>query len=187
MFTPSLLILILLSILPFTSPLDCYAPPARTQLPIVDHCQELVYALLYASRLPHKNDPKTWGRGLRSTDFTEYLPKVYWLPGRGPRSCAVNLDVDPLHPEAREMFRLSDIATATIRMVNICLIGRREVGRDVLGSGGRVWAKLVRTDGPILVRGVGRDDESKGSVLVPGVGELMWMSGNSSEMVDEMR
>lgn len=186
MSTPLIILLLFLSTLPFTTPLDCYPPPARSQLPILDHCQELVYALVYTSRLPHKNDAKTWGRGLRSTDFTEYLPKVYWLPGRGPQSCGVNVDVDPLHPDAREIFRISDVARAATRVVNICLIGRRQVGRDALGSGGRVWAKLVRTDAPGLVRAMGRDGRV-GSIEVPGVGELVWMSGAGNETVDEMR
>ncbi|KAL8834916.1 MAG: hypothetical protein Q9176_007210 [Flavoplaca citrina] len=177
-------LLLLLSILPFTTPLDCYAPPAGTSLPLLPHCQELVYALLYTSRLPHKNDAKTWGRNLRSTDFTEYLPKVYWLPGRGPRSCAINLDVDPLHPDAKEIFRISDIARAATRIVNICLIGRREVGRDALGAGGRVWARLVRTDAPLL--SIGREGRV-GSVRVPGVGELVWMDVFRNETADEMR
>ncbi|CAL8583702.1 hypothetical protein XPA_009322 [Xanthoria parietina] len=190
MFTPLnidiLLLLLIGSIFSFTTALDCFAPPARSQLPILDHCQELVYALVYTSRLPHKNDAKTWGRGLRSTDFTEYLPKVYWLPGRGPPSCGVSLDTDPLHPDAREIFRISDIARAATRIVNICLIGRREVGRDMLGSGGRVWAKLVRTDAPGFLRVIGRD-ERVGSIHVPGVGELMWMSEKGNETVEEMR
>ncbi|KAL8851867.1 MAG: hypothetical protein Q9221_003189, partial [Calogaya cf. arnoldii] len=149
MFLP----LLLLSILPFAKSLDCYPPPARTQLPILEHCQELVYALTVASREPFKNTPKEWGRGLPSTDRTEYLPKIYWLPGRGPRMCGISMDVDPLFPDAKETFRLSDIAVATTRLVNICLIGKREIGRDFLGRTGKVVAKLVRTDSPRLVRG----------------------------------
>ena len=70
--------------------------------------------------------------------------------------------------------------------MNICLIGRREVGRDMLGSGGRVWAKLVRTDAPGFLRVIGRD-ERVGSIHVPGVGELMWMSEKGNETVEEMR
>ena len=56
----------------------------------------------------------------------------------------------------------------------------------MLGSGGRVWAKLVRTDAPGLLRVVGRD-ERVGSIHVPGVGELMWMSERGNETVEEMR
>ncbi|KAL8950873.1 MAG: hypothetical protein Q9222_003127, partial [Ikaeria aurantiellina] len=82
--------------------LDCYPAPARTSLPVLDHCKELVWAITYASRLPHRNDPKEWGRGLRTTDMTEYLPKRYWLPQRGDSTCALIVDADPLFPNARE-------------------------------------------------------------------------------------
>lgn len=104
----------------------------------------------HASRLPYKNDPKQWGRGLPTTDKSEYLPKRYWLPAKDPmhRTCALAVDADPLFPDTRETFRLGNIGYAGVRIVNACLIGRREVGRDGLGRGGRVFAKLERWDEP---------------------------------------
>ncbi|KAI4235950.1 MAG: hypothetical protein L6R40_006318 [Gallowayella cf. fulva] len=166
--------IILLLTIPFTVSLDCYPPPRGTKIPILDHCQELVHALHYASRLPPNEHAKEWGRGLPSTDFTEYLPKVYWLPGRGPQSCALSIDVDPLYPDAKEVFKLGDIAVAGTRIVNLCLIGRREIGRDFLGRTGKVTAKLVRTDTPKMIQAA-RGERYGQSVRVPGVGRLMWM------------
>ncbi|KAL8676917.1 MAG: hypothetical protein Q9186_006614 [Xanthomendoza sp. 1 TL-2023] len=173
-------LLLLLLAIPFTLSLDCYPPPSGTQLPLLDHCQELVYALTYASQNPRENIPKEWGRGLPSTDFTEYLPKQYWLPGRGPQTCALSLDADPLHPNAREVFKLEDIAHAARRIVNICLI-RRQIGRDFLGRTGQVVAKLRRTDSPRVIQ-ASAGEVWRGSVVVPGIGWLVWMDkgGNGS-------
>ncbi|KAL8861914.1 MAG: hypothetical protein Q9178_001783 [Gyalolechia marmorata] len=178
--------IVLLLALPFTSSLDCYPAPIRGQLPILDHCQELVYALTYASGLPANLKAKEWGRGLRSTDFTEHLPKVYWLPGRGPQTCAVSLDVDPLYPEAREVFKLADIAVAATRIINLCLIGRRQVGRDFLGPTGKVIGKLVRTDAPMIIRAALREGQPR-SVEVPGIGELVWVDGRADRSVGEVK
>ena len=178
-------ILILLTV-PFTLSLDCYPAPIRGQLPILDHCQELVYALTYASRLPPNLKAKEWGRGLRSTDFTEHLPKVYWLPGRGPQTCAISLDVDPLYPEAREVFKLADIAFAGTRIIHLCLISRRQVGSDPLGPTNRVIAKLVRTDAPMIIRAALREGRPQ-SVEVPGIGELVWVDGRVDRSVGEVK
>ncbi|KAL8762722.1 MAG: hypothetical protein Q9184_001316 [Pyrenodesmia sp. 2 TL-2023] len=176
--------ILLLSILPFSYALDCYPPPRGGDLPILEHCNELVHALIIACRLPHLNEPKTWGRGLRSGIHSEHLPKVYWLPGRGPQSCAVSLDADPLYPDAREVFGLSAIRVATARIVNVCLVGRRQIGRDRLGHTGKVVAKLVRTDGPSMLLKTGEEGDVQ-SLRIPGIGDLAWANGTENGLLAE--
>lgn len=146
------------------------------------HCRELILALRGASRQPPYNEPKEWGRGLPETATTEYLPKVYWLPGRGPLTCALSLDVDPLYPDGREVFSLVDVAFAASQIVVLCLSRKREVGSDRLGRTGQVLAKLVRTDGPAIFRDIDDRDGGLGWVDVPGIGKLMWRNeaGNGS-------
>ncbi|KAI4178906.1 MAG: hypothetical protein L6R41_008148 [Letrouitia leprolyta] len=183
-------LLSILSLLPAASPLDCYPRPARTLLPLTEDCQELAFALRTAAKDPIQNTAKEWGRGLPSTDLTEYLPKLYWLPHLGTRKCAITVDADPLFPDAKEVFRLSDIAYGATRLVNVCLIGRREIGRALLGSEGRVVAKLGRGDESELRRlAIGRGGEG-GQVrslgIIAGVGELMSMDGYN-ETVDDVR
>lgn len=180
MFVP----ILLLSILPFSFALDCYPPPRSGALPILEHCNELVHALIIASRLPHLNDPKTWGRGLPSGINSEHLPKVYWLPGRGPQSCALSLDVDPLYPDAREVFGLSAIRVAAARIIRICLVGRGQIGRDRLGSMGKVVAKLLRTDGPLMLLKTGKEGDVQ-SLRIPGIGDLAWANGTENVLLAE--
>lgn len=177
-----LLSFLLLSILPFSFSLDCYPPPRRGQLPILNHCNDLVHALILSARLPRHNEAKTWGRGLPSSTRTEHLPKVYWLPGRGPQTCALHLDVDPLYPDATEVFNLEAIGIAAARIVNLCLVQRRQLGRDSLGRTGRVVGKIVRTDSPIQTKA---PEEGVQSVMVPGVGKLAWASGRRNGSLDD--
>ncbi|KAI4089860.1 MAG: hypothetical protein LQ344_005119 [Seirophora lacunosa] len=179
-----ILLLLLLPTFALAAPsLNCYPPPEpRGQLPLLEHCQELAYALDTASHLPYSNDPKEWGRGLPSTDFTEHLPKVYWLPGRGPLTCALALDAEPGFPDAREVFRIGDVARAATGIVNRCLIARRQVGSEGLGRTGRVLAKLVRTDAPRAGRWEGRWRE----VEVVGVGKLAWSQGRGNGTLVEV-
>ncbi|KAL8711052.1 MAG: hypothetical protein Q9220_004433 [cf. Caloplaca sp. 1 TL-2023] len=108
--------------------------------------------MVYASHLPHNNDLKTWGRGLPSAGDTENLPKIYWLGGRGPSTCAMDLDSDLLHPTARESFRLRSVAIAGRDIVDQCLHNREQVGFETLGPTGHVIGRIVRTDSPHLVR-----------------------------------
>ncbi|KAL8922466.1 MAG: hypothetical protein Q9208_005188 [Pyrenodesmia sp. 3 TL-2023] len=176
--------ILLLSVLPFSFALDCYPPPSGGALPILEHCNELVHALTIACRLPHQNEPKTWGRGLPSSIHSEHLPKVYWLPGRGPQSCALSLDVDPLHPHAIEVFGLTAIRVAAARIVNICLVGRNQIGRDRLGSTGKVVGKLVRTDGPLMLPLMGEEGDVQ-SLRIPGIGDLAWANGTENGLLGE--
>ncbi|KAL8722662.1 MAG: hypothetical protein Q9225_000894 [Loekoesia sp. 1 TL-2023] len=174
---------ILLFALPFSLSLDCYPPPVGGQLPILAHCDDLVAALFYGSRLPHQDDAKTWGRGLPSDLHTESLPKLYWLAGRGPQTCAINLDADPLHPDARETFRLRAVAIGAARIEEVCLKNRREIGRDHLGPTGLVVAKLVRSEVPNMLR----ITRGKKVLTIPGVGELMEATRAENETLDDMK
>ena len=172
---------VLLLILAFSSSLDCYPPSRGSQLPIVAHCDHLVGALFYASRLPAHDGAVTWGRGLPSDAHTESLPKIYWLAGRGPQTCALNLDADPLHPDTRETFRLRAVAIAAGRVTELCLKNRAQLGRDNLGPRGQVVGKIVRTDSPIklpIIRG------AKG-LDIPGIGELIEASRTDNGTFDD--
>ncbi|KAL8951116.1 MAG: hypothetical protein Q9222_002888 [Ikaeria aurantiellina] len=108
--------------------------------------------MILASHLPHNNDVKAWGRGLPSAGETESLPKTYWLGGRGPSTCAMDLDADPQHPRARESFRLRSVAIAGRNIVHECLQSRRQLGLEFLGPTGHIVGRIVRTDSPYLVR-----------------------------------
>lgn len=65
---------------------------ARSALPIVHHCQDLTDAIAYLSRLPNENNLRAWGRHLPTGPDTEKVPKVYWIVGRGPTTCAVHVE-----------------------------------------------------------------------------------------------
>ncbi|KAL9031211.1 MAG: hypothetical protein Q9196_000747 [Gyalolechia fulgens] len=145
-----------------------------SQLPIVAHCDDLVAAILHTSYLPRHNDVQTWGRGLPSDAHTESLPKIYWLAGRGPQTCAIELDADPLHLDARETFRLRAVGVAGVRIQELCLKSRGQIGRDRLGPNGHVIAKLVRSDSSLFFR---MTRGAKGLMMLPGWGELMEASG----------
>ncbi|KAL9602939.1 MAG: hypothetical protein Q9219_001464 [cf. Caloplaca sp. 3 TL-2023] len=166
----SLDLFLLVLALPFSLSLDCYPPPRGSQLPLREHCDNLVAALIFSSRRPHADDARTWGRGLPSEGRTESLPKLYWLTGREERqTCAVNLDADPLHLDARETFRLRAVGIAAGRVEDVCLRQRGQIGRDQLGPTGQVVAELIRFDSPIFLQTL---PGVKG-ITVPGFGNLV--------------
>lgn len=173
----------LLLILPYSYSLRCYPPPGSSPPPILAHCHELASALVYASHLPHNNQPKTWGRGLPSEGETESLPKTYWLAGRGPSTCALDLDADPQHLDAREVFQLRDVGFAARNIVAKCLEDNRYLGSDTLGPTGHVVGRIVRTDSPQLLQATERT-----SVLwtIPGKGELLVTSGVGNGTLDDV-
>lgn len=93
---------------------------ARSALPIIRECQELTDAIAYLSRLPNENNVKAWGRHLPTGPDTEKVPKVYWIVGRGPRTCAVHVECvfseltlpDPcLAPHSKPDFRSTKSST----------------------------------------------------------------------------
>ena len=115
-------------------------------LPIPAHCRDLADALKYAASLPRGNELKKWGRQLPSAGNTERVPKVYWLAGRGPTTCAVELDAVPANPDAVEEFGLKLVAEAANRIVNTCIYGQSRVGNETLGPTKGIVAELRRTD-----------------------------------------
>ena len=131
--------------------LDCCAavtchPPRGGILPLMQHCQELVYKILDASRTSHGIASKTWGRNLDNTPTTVHLPKIYWVAGAGPRTCAVVVDVDKHTPNAVEKFNLGDVGHAAEHIENACLFRKGEVGTVRVGVAKRVEVKLDRVD-----------------------------------------
>ncbi|KAL9606009.1 MAG: hypothetical protein Q9179_000797 [Wetmoreana sp. 5 TL-2023] len=162
--------LVLLFILHIALSLRCYPPPAGNHLPTLGHCQELVLRMLHASFMPHVNEPKTYGRGLQNEGAMESLPKIYWLGGLGPSTCAVHLDADNNFPDARETFRFQDLALAARKTVNVCLEGRRYLGSDSLGFTHHVVAKIVRAPSALWLQS---SEGLKVLSAVPEKGELL--------------
>ncbi|KAL8737704.1 MAG: hypothetical protein Q9181_001422 [Wetmoreana brouardii] len=132
--------------------------------------------------MPHVNEPKTYGRGLRSEGAMESLPKVYWLGGLGPNTCAVHLDADNHFPDAHETFRFQDLALAARKAVNVCLEGRRCLGSDSLGFTHHVIANIVRAPPPLSLQ------SSKGLKVLSAVhekGELLAANEMGNGSYDE--
>ena len=86
---------------------------------------------------------KAWGRRLPTTDDTQKVPKLFWIGGRGPVTCAVHVDVDDYDPIAVDNFRLSDVAAAAEDVIAQCLIPKGKVGLAYpAGPDGYVHAKV---------------------------------------------
>ncbi len=120
---------------------------ARGPLPTVKDCNDLTDAIRWLSSLPNENNVKAWGRRLPTTLDTQKVPKVFWISGRGPTTCAVHVDVDPYDLWAVDNFRLSDVASAGEEVVAQCLSAKSKVGLAYpAGPDGEVHAK-VRTFG----------------------------------------
>ena len=127
--------------------LRCIPPPGA--LPNLSDCRDLTNAIEYVSHLPGENAPKYWGRNILETPATVKLPKVYWLGGRGPTTCAVIVDVSNDDYLAVDHFRLRSVGAAAERVVAQCLLRRSQLGLSYPGSGRRVFAKVVWTDNPL--------------------------------------
>ena len=86
---------------------------------------------------------KAWGRRLPTTDDTQKVPKVFWIAGRGPTTCAIHVDVDSYDLWAVDDFRLRDVATAAEEVVAQCLVAKSKVGLAYpAGPDGHVHAKV---------------------------------------------
>ena len=86
---------------------------------------------------------RAWGRGLPTTADTQKVPKVFWISGRGPTTCAVHVDVDAYIPWAVDDFRLSDVAAAGEQVLAQCLMARNKIGLEYpAGLDGHVYAKV---------------------------------------------
>lgn len=170
-------ILPFLFLAPLSKSLRCFNP-LRPPLPIPSHCQHLANALAYAAVLPRGSDEKDWGRRLPNTAFTEKLPKLYWINGLGPTTCALQLDVVAGDYLSVETFSLKDVAITTEKIVRVCLFGRSQVGYELLGETEHVEARLIRTD----VTGLQDLESSRLERMHLGSGvELLAMSFNASK------
>ena len=128
--------------------LRCISPPGA--LPTLPDCRDLTNAIAYVSRLPGENVRKSWGRRLPETPDTVNLPRVYWLSGRGPSTCAVHVDVSADDYLAVDEFRLRSVGVAAERVVAQCLLRLSQIGFSYPSPSHHVYAKIVRTDNPFL-------------------------------------
>ncbi len=118
---------------------------ARGPLPTVKDCTDLTDAIKWLSSLPNENNVKAWGRRLPTTLDTQKVPKVFWISGRGPTTCAVHVDVDSYDLWAVDNFTLSDVASAGQEVVAQCLSAKSKVGLAYpAGPDGEVHAKVRR-------------------------------------------
>lgn len=116
---------------------------ARGLLPTISDCNELIEAITWLSRIPGENNMKAWGRRLPTSLDTQKVPKVFWISGRGPTTCAIHIDVDPYDLWAVDDFRLADVATVGEEVVAQCLSAKNKVGLAYpAGADGHVHAKV---------------------------------------------
>ena len=119
--------------------------PARGLLPTISDCTDIVEAIKWLSRMQGENTMRAWGRGLPTTADTQKVPKVFWISGRGPTTCAVHVDVDAYDLWAVDDFRLSDVALAGEQVVAQCLRAKSKVGLAYpAGVDGLVHAKVMK-------------------------------------------
>lgn len=140
-------LVILATLCPKSLEIECFH--ARSALPNISHCQELTNAIAWLSRMPGENNVRAWGRRLPTTAETQELPKVYFIDGPAiSTTCTVKVDVDRTDSFAVDSFRLSDVAAASARVVDECLVGQRLIGLDYPSEAGHVYVKIIRTDAP---------------------------------------
>ena len=91
---------------------------------------------------------RAWGRRLPTTRDTQSVPKIFWIAGRGPITCAIHVDVDAFDPLAVDDFRLADVASAGDDVIAQCLATQRKVGWAYpAGPDGKVQAKVKLSGG----------------------------------------
>ena len=149
--------------------IECYR--ARTAIPLAGHCQALVEAIEYLSGMPGENNVRSWGRHLPTTPQTMKVPKVYWIGGRGPDTCAVHVDVRSTDLFAVDSFRQSDVARSATRVVAACLVRQLKLGLDYPTELEHVYVKIVRSDAPFLMRSFGKYSDE--NVSLPDSGEVL--------------
>lgn len=175
MFKFLLFLLLLVVNLPSSLEVECFH--ARSALPILSHCQDITDAIAYLSRMPGENDLRAWGRRLPTSQYTEKLPKVYWLSGRGPTTCAVQVDVNPTNYFAVDSFRQSNVSVCAARVVDQCLARQRRIGLDYPTQKEYVYVKIVRSDSPLQLNVLGTYEV--GNVSLPGTTSVLHVaSGN---------
>ncbi|KAL8942692.1 MAG: hypothetical protein Q9211_001290 [Gyalolechia sp. 1 TL-2023] len=123
----------------------CY-PPAHL-LPTRDDCEALINGLYYLSRTPPDAGVKNWGRHLPSTEFTEQLPRLYYVVNKPPSTCGILVDTHESDASVVATFRLVDVADAVQVVYTQCLNQRHQVGLEFPTEEARVFAKVIRLDG----------------------------------------
>ena len=145
---PFPLLLLSASFTIYTNSQAAICTAASGLLPTVGDCNDLIEAISWLSRLPGENNMKAWGRRLPTTLDTQKVPKVFWISGRGPTTCAVHVDVDSYDLWAVDDFRLTDVASAGEEVVAQCLTAKRKVGLAYpAGMDGHVHAKVRNSGG----------------------------------------
>ena len=131
----------------------CSSPPQG--MPVIEDCIELVDSMQKVGELPRLRATKQWGRHLANTATTVRLPKLFWIDGKGPTTCGLEIDIDPQAPNnAVESFGLSDIGLAGGNVMDLCLFQHNMLGKDGLGPGKQDEAKMVKINRGAIVRGV---------------------------------
>lgn len=139
-----------------------------------EDCLEISMKLHEASLLPGGRVMKEWGRALPNTDTTGSLPKLYWVTGAGPKTCGVEVNVNPRTPDATDMLSLYDIAFGAGQVVVKCFFNQGVLGLYRTGAHRRIEVKMVKINKPGLMR-PGQEEETGSSS--GGSGQL-----RSSEM-----
>ncbi|KAL8998332.1 MAG: hypothetical protein Q9188_006120 [Gyalolechia gomerana] len=121
-------------------------PPRGGILPLMPHCTEVLHRILTIARTPKGLTSREWGRHLNNTPTTVHLPKTYWIAGAGPRTCAVQVDVDEHYPDVVERFNLWELGHAAEHVEKACLFRKGEVGRERVGRGKKVEVRLERVN-----------------------------------------
>lgn len=122
-------------------------------LPTISDCNDLTDAIRGLSRLPGENNMRAWGRRLPTTLDTQKVPKIFWIAGRGPTTCAVHMDVDAYDLWAVDDFRLGDVASAAEEVVAQCLSAKSKVGLAYpAGVDGNVHAKVRGLEEDLSIR-----------------------------------
>ena len=140
---------------------------ARHLLPTISDCKDIAEAVSWLSRMPEENNMKAWGRRLPTTPDTQKVPKVFWISGRGPTTCAIHVDVDAYDTFAVDDFRLSDVALAAEDVIDQCLVAKSKIGLAYpAGADGHVHAK-VRTSGESTIISIKHPGTSGTSYVYP--------------------
>ncbi len=142
-----LFFLVLATLYPSSLGTECFH--ARRALPIVSHCRDIIQAIEDLSRMPGENQLRAWGRDLPTTPDTMKIPKIYWIGGRGPVTCAVHVDVNPLDATAVESFTQRSVALSAGRVMDKCLVRQALIGLDYPLGAEHIYAMIVRTDAPL--------------------------------------
>ena len=146
-------VVVLAALCPSSLGIECYR--ARSALPIASHCQDLIGAIDYLSRMPGQDNIRTWGARLPTTPDSMNLPQVYWIGGRGPETCAVHVDVDPLQYFAVDSFTQGSVSLTAAKIQVSCLVKQGLLGLDYPNGAKHVFVKLVRTDAPFALKLLG--------------------------------